>query len=113
MPIDLKEIMEKAQQVQKEMEKAKKELSNKHVDGVSGGGSVTITMNGDYETLKVKIDKDVLKDAVAKDKVALIEDLVHVAYRNAHQQIDAISKEALAGATERLKISEEVNNLPE
>ena len=65
-------LMKQAKKMQEQMMKAQEELANKVVEATSGGGMVTVTMNGHNELLSVKIDPEV----VDPDDVEMLEDLI-------------------------------------
>src|SRR5437660_12932649 len=72
MPFDLSNLMQQAQMLQEQMQKAQERLAQKTVTGTSGGGMVVVTANGKGEIQKVQIDKQ----AVDPRDVAMLEDLV-------------------------------------
>ena len=79
MPFDLNALMQQAQQLQEQMQKAQERLAQKIVTGSSGGGMVIVTANGKGEIQKVQIDKQ----AVDPRDVAMLEDLVLAAVNSA------------------------------
>lgn len=66
------DIMKQAQKMQKKMEDIKGNLQERVVEATSGGGMVTIQMNGKLEPLSIKIDKEV----VDPEDIQMLEDLV-------------------------------------
>lgn len=95
MPGNIGNLMKQAQKMQKEMEKANKELEEKEIIGTSGGGVVEITMSGKKEILSVKIDKD----AVDKDDVETLEDLIMAAANDALRKVDELSSSSMSKFT--------------
>lgn len=77
--LDIQELFEKAQQLQKQMQDAQERLARREVVGTAGGGMVTVTANGKGEVLKVQIDKQ----AVDPRDVPMLEDLVLAAVNSA------------------------------
>ncbi len=69
---NLGDIMKQAQNMQKKMEDIKSNLSERVVEATSGGGMVTVLMNGKLELLSIKIDPEV----VDPNDVQMLEDLV-------------------------------------
>jgi len=53
-------LMKQAQQIQAKMAKLKEELGEKTVEVSSGGGMVTVVVNGRQEILSIKIDPEVI-----------------------------------------------------
>src|SRR5437588_4921395 len=79
MPLDLNTLMQQAQQLQEQMQKAQERLAQKIVTGSAGGGMVLVTANGKGEIQKVQIDKQ----AVDPRDVPMLEDLVLAAVNSA------------------------------
>ena len=75
-PQKLAEMMQKAQQMQEQLQA---ELAQKVVVGEAGGGMVKVSVNGLLEVRSVKIDKA----AIDPDDVTLLEDLVRAAFSQA------------------------------
>jgi len=63
-------------------------------DGAAGGGMVTATMNGQFEVVRVKIDKSV----VDPNDVGMLEDLITAAINAAATKVREKSKEKMAAA---------------
>jgi DNA-binding YbaB/EbfC family protein len=53
-------LMQQAQKMQQEMEKAQAELANMEVTGEAGGGLVKVVMNGRHAVRSVQIDPSLL-----------------------------------------------------
>ena len=70
--MDMSDIMRQAQQMQEKMNQAQNELAGKTVTASVGGGMVTVTLNGKYELLSVKIDKEVINP----DDQTMLQDLI-------------------------------------
>ncbi|MGF1546068.1 MAG: YbaB/EbfC family nucleoid-associated protein [Thiotrichales bacterium] len=90
-------IMKQAQKMQETMLKAQEELALMEVTGQSGGGMVSVTMNGRHEVKRVVIDPSLMADD--KD---MLEDLVAAACNDAVQRVDAASKEKMSNITAML-----------
>ena len=65
-------FMQQAQKLQAKLAKAQEELADITVEASSGGGAVTVAMNGQQKIQSVKISPEV----VNPDEVELLEDLV-------------------------------------
>ncbi len=65
-------LMKQAQQMQAKMAKVQEELAEKKVEASTGGGMVSVEVNGKNELLSIKIDKTV----VDPEDVEMLEDLV-------------------------------------
>ena len=79
MPFDLNALMQQAQALQEQMQKAQEKLAQTTVTGSSGGGMVLVTANGKGEIQKVTIDKQ----AVDPRDVPMLEDLILAAVNSA------------------------------
>ncbi len=90
---DLGALMRQAQQLQANVQKAQEELATMTVDAASGGGMVTATVNGQFELVKLTIEKDVVDPA----DVGMLQDLVIAAINQAVVKMRETSKEKMAG----------------
>lgn len=95
MPGNMNNIMKQAQKMQKQMEEATKELQEKEVTSSAGGGVVEVTVSGNREVTKVKIDPE----AVDPDDVEMLEDLIMAATNEALRQIEEISAQSMSKIT--------------
>jgi len=93
-------MMQQAQKLQSKLAKAQQELENVTVEASSGGGAVTVTMNGQQKIQSVKISPEV----VSPDDVELLEDLVLTAVGEAIAKSQEVAAEQLGGLTGGLKI---------
>ena len=95
MPGNMNNIMKQAQKMQKQMEEATKELQEKEVTSSAGGGVVEVTVSGNREVTKVKIDPE----AVDPDDVEMLEELIMAAPNDALRQIEEISAQSMSKIT--------------
>lgn len=86
-------LMKKAQEMQKNMEKAQEEIANLEVEGESGAGMVKVIMTGKHDLKKVIID-----DAVMDDK-EMLEDLIAAAVNDANRKVEEQSQAKMGSAT--------------
>lgn len=77
-------MMKQVQKMQKEIEKMQKELEEKEVEASSGGGVVTVKVNGKKEVLDIVIDKEV----VDPDDIETLQDLILAAVNEALRKAD-------------------------
>lgn len=82
---DIQAMMKQAQQMQDEMQR---EMNQIRVEASAGGGMVRVVMNGAKELLEVKIDPE----AVNKDDVEMLQDLIVAAFTEAHRKADEAMK---------------------
>lgn len=92
-------LMQQAQKMQAEMQKAQEELANLEVAGQAGGGMVSVTMNGNREVKRVKID-----DSLFGDDKDMLEDLIAAACNDAVHKVEQASKERMSGLTEGMNL---------
>ena len=95
MPGNMANLMKQAQKMQKQMEEATKELQEKEVTSSAGGGVVEVTVSGNREVTKVKIDPE----AVDPDDVEMLEDLLVAAVNEALEKVDAETTSAMSKFT--------------
>ncbi len=97
---DFGKLMKQAQQMQAKMAKIQDELANTVFESSSGGGMVTVKMNGQQEVLGIEIDPEVFNDG---DK-EMLEDLIVAALNEARQKAADIAKERMSGLTGGMNI---------
>ena len=88
------------QQMQRQMEQMQAELEEKEITTTSGGGAVSVTVNGKKEIVSLTLDKDV----VDPDDVEMLQDLVMAAVNEGMRQIDEISSAEMGKLTGGLNI---------
>ena len=93
-------MMRQAQQLQEKLAKAQQELSDTTLEVSSGGGAITIVVNGQQQITSVKI----LPEAVNSDDVEMLEDLVLAAVNEAISKSQELAAKHLGGLTGGLKI---------
>jgi len=92
-------MMKQAQKMQEDMQKAQAEIANMESTGESGGGLVSVTINGAHECKRVNIDSSLLED----DK-EMLEDLVAAAFNDASHKMAEASKDKMSGVTEGMSL---------
>jgi DNA-binding YbaB/EbfC family protein len=93
----MQQMMKQAQQMQ---ERLQQQLAQARVEGNAGGGMVTVVMNGAKQVQSVKIDPE----AVSKDDVELLQDLILAALNDAHRKADEEMQKQMGGMMGGLKI---------
>lgn len=93
-------MLKQAQELQAKLAKAQEELANATVEASSGGGAVTVTMNGQQQIIAVKISPEV----VNQEDVEMLEDLVLSAVSEAITKSQELAAKQLGGLTGGLKI---------
>ena len=91
-------LMQQAQKMQQEMQKAQEELARMEVIGQAGGGMVSVVMNGQHAVKRVSIDPSLADD------IEMLEDLVTAATNDAVNKIRENSEQQMAGLTQGMKL---------
>jgi nucleoid-associated protein EbfC len=95
--MNIQQMMKQAQQMQ---ERLQKQMNDLRVEGNSGGGMVTVVMNGAKQLHSLKIDPEV----VSKDDVDMLQDLILAAINDAHRKADEELSKQMGGMMGGLKI---------
>lgn len=88
----MKEMMGQAKQMQEQMER---KLAETVVEASSGGGVVTVRMNGKKEVLRIQIEPSAIGSAGSD--LELLEDLIAAAFNEAGRRADEAIKSSMAG----------------
>jgi len=80
---DIMGMMKAAQEMQGRMQDFQNQLGDMVVEGSSGAGMVTLTLNGKGEMRGLKIDP-----SLAKDDVSVLEDLIIAAHNDAKGKVE-------------------------
>ena len=95
---NIAQLMQQAQKMQENLQRAQEELARLEVTGSAGGGMVSVTLPGAKECRKVRIDPSVLADP------EMAEDLVAAAFNDAVNRINEVSQAKMAEATAGMPI---------
>ena len=96
----LGDMMKQAQKMQEDMQKAQAEIAKMEVTGESGGGLVSVTINGAHECKRVNIDNSLVED----DDKEMLEDLVAAAFNDASHRLAEESKTKMSSITEGIQL---------
>jgi len=101
-PLKLGEMLSQANQMQEEVQR---KLDQTVVEGNSGGGAVTATMNGKKQLLKIHIDPSaVVSLSGGQADVEMLEDLVVAAVNEAGRKADEAIQSSVQGLLGGLKL---------
>jgi DNA-binding YbaB/EbfC family protein len=101
-PLKMAEMLSQASKMQEEMQR---KLSQTVVEGSSGGGAVSATMNGKKELIKVHIDPAAVASLSGPNPdVEMLEDLIVAAVNEAGRKADEAIKSSVQGALGGLNI---------
>lgn len=95
---NMQQMMKQAQKMQDQMKGVQEEMERSEFTGTAGGGAVTVTCNGKYEFLSVKIKEDAMTD---RD---MLEDLVLAALQDASNKVTETMEQKMAKITAGLNI---------
>jgi hypothetical protein len=94
-PLKITEMLSQANQMQEEVQR---KLAQTVVEGASGGGAVTATMNGKKQLLKLHIDpSEVIGLGGDKPDVEMLESLVVSAVNEAGRKADDAIQSSVKG----------------
>jgi DNA-binding YbaB/EbfC family protein len=89
--MDMNKLLQQAQQMQDQVQKAQDEIANETVEGTAGGGAVTVKATGAGKIIEIKI----AKEAIDPDDPETLEDLVLAAVNSALQAAEELMKSKL------------------
>ncbi len=95
---NIAQLMQQAQKMQENLQRAQDELAQLEVIGNAGGGMVVVTLSGKMECRKVRIDPAVLGDQ------EMLEDLIAAAFNDAVNKANTASQEKMGAATAGLPL---------
>ena len=95
--MNILEVMQQAKQMQEQLQKRMADL---RVEASSGGGMVTVVVNGAKQVQSLRIDPDV----VSKDDVEMLQDLIAAAVNDACRKVDEQLGQSMSGLLGGLKI---------
>lgn len=93
-------ILKQAQQIHARISQLQEEMANKTVEATSGGGMVTLVMNGKQEVLSLRIDPEV----VNRDDIEMLQDLIVAAVNEAIRKSQEMMTEEMKKVTGGLSI---------
>jgi DNA-binding YbaB/EbfC family protein len=89
--MDMNKLLQQAQQMQEQVEKAQEEIAHETVEGTAGGGAVTVKATGAGKIIEIKISKE----AIDPDDAETLEDLVLAAVNSALEAAEELMKSKL------------------
>ncbi|MDE0949940.1 MAG: YbaB/EbfC family nucleoid-associated protein [Halioglobus sp.] len=96
---NIADLMQQAQKMQADMQKAQEELAHAEVTGEAGAGLVSVIMTGRHDVKRVMID-----DSVFTEEKEVLEDLLAAAVNDAVRKVEAHNKDAMAGLASGLDL---------
>jgi DNA-binding YbaB/EbfC family protein len=92
-------LMQKAQQMQEDMNRAQEELARIEVEGQSGAGLVKVVMTCRHDVKRVTIDPSLLADD--RD---MLEDLIAAAFNDAVRRVETTRQDKMSALTAGLPL---------
>ena len=88
----ISDLMQQAQKMQADLQKAQEDLAQAEVTGESGAGLVQVIMTGRHDVKRVSID-----DSVFSEDKEVLEDLLAAALNDAVRKLEARNRDAMSG----------------
>ncbi len=95
--MNIANVMQQAKQMQ---ERLQKQMADLRVEATSGGGMVTVVVNGTKQLQSITIDPEV----VSKEDVEMLQDLIVAAINDANRKVDEQLGQSMSGLMGGLKI---------
>lgn len=95
--MDFQKMLKSAKEMQ---DKLQQELAVMKIEGTSGGGMVTVTLDGQKNLIGVRLDPEV----VNRDDIDMLQDLVVAAFNDAAAKVDEQMSQKLSSLGGGLKI---------
>ena len=91
---DFNDLISQAKKMQEKMKETQEILKKIEVEGMSGGNTVKIIMNGDGDLKKITFD-----EALLKESKEILEDLIVAAHNDAKMKLKKKTSEEISKVT--------------
>ena len=91
---DFSKVLKQAKDMQNQMKETQESLKKIKVEGIAGGGSIKVCLNGDGELMKLYISPEAMKE-----NKEILEDLIIAAHSDAKQKVKTKASEELSKIT--------------
>ena len=91
---DFNDLISQAKKMQEKMKETQEALKKIEVEGVSGGSTVKVVMNGDGELKKITFE-----DALLKESKEIFQDLIVAAHNDAKSKLKKKTSEEISKVT--------------
>ena len=91
---DFSDLITQAKKMQEKMKETQESLKKIEVEGISGGNSVKIIMDGDGELKKIFLDNILMKESKE-----IVEDLIVAAHNDAKSKLKKKTSEEISKVT--------------
>ncbi|MBL4802438.1 MAG: YbaB/EbfC family nucleoid-associated protein [Emcibacter sp.] len=99
---NLGKMMQQAQEMQSKMADMQATLEKTECTGQSGGGLVSVTLNGKGNMKALKIDPSIF----SSDDAEMVEDLIVAAFNEAKRKVEEYSQSEMAKITGGMQLPE-------
>jgi hypothetical protein len=93
-------ILSMMQQAKEMQDRLQKQMADLRVEATSGGGMVTVVLDGTKQIRSLQIDPTI----VSKDDIEMLQDLIAAAFNDATRKVDAQLGQSMAGLLGSLKL---------
>jgi hypothetical protein len=95
-PLKISEMLSQASHMQEEVQR---KLEETLVEGTSGGGAVTATLNGKKQLLRIKIDPSAVAGLIGQSQpdVEMLQDLIVAAVNEAGRKAESAIQSSVQG----------------
>ena len=104
---DFSKVLEQAKNMQNKMKETQESIKKIEVEGVAGGGSVKVYLNGDGELIKLYISPEIMKE-----NKEILQDLIIAAHGDAKQKVKMKASEELSKITDGIPLPPGFNKWP-
>ena len=91
---DFKDLLAASKKMSEKMKKTQEMIKNIQVEGVSGGNTIKVVMNGEGELIKI-----ILSDRAQKESKEILEDLIVAAHMDAKSKLKKKTNEEISKIT--------------
>ncbi len=91
---DFSKVLEQAKNMQNKMKETQESIKKIEAEGIAGGGSIKIYLNGDGELIKLHMAPEIMKESKE-----ILEDLIIAAHGDAKKKIKIKTSEELSKIT--------------
>ena len=97
---NINNIMKQAKKMQEKIGKLQQELENKTIEAQAGGGMVRVIVNGKFEIVSLKIEKEV----VNPEDIEMLQDLIVAAVNEGIRKSQEMASSEMSNITGGLGI---------
>ena len=91
---DFTDLITQAKKMQEKMKETQEALKKIEVEGISGGNTIRVIMNGDGELKKISLDENLFKESKE-----IVEDLIVAAHNDAKSKLKKKTSEEISKVT--------------